>query len=155
MKYTLHSVIAFDFDEALSFEGETGPYIQYAVVRSKNIFRKYADEKPGFSLEDLRARMVGSSCRRFLDGTANDELWSLLLVASQLGTISMQAVASREPAMVAKYAFTLAQSFNNFYHKHRILPEPDLERKEFLLTVVDIVMRTLEASLGLLGIEVP
>lgn len=155
LKYTLHSVIAFDFDEALSFEGETGPYIQYAVVRSRNIFRKYAEEKPDFSLEDLRVRMRSRPSGRFLEGAANDELWSLLLLASQLRTLSRQAVATHEPAGVAKYAFTLAQNFNNFYHKHRILPEPDAERKEFLLMVVDIVMRTLERSLDLLGIEVP
>ncbi|MBZ5535477.1 MAG: arginine--tRNA ligase [Acidobacteriia bacterium] len=155
LKYTLHSVIAFDFDEALSFEGETGPYIQYAVVRSKNIFRKYAEEKPAFSLEGLRARMRRCPSGKFLDGAANNEVWGLILLASQLGVLSTQAVASREPAVVAKYAFALAQHFNNFYHKHRILPEPDPERKEFLLMVVDIVMRSLEASLSLLGIEVP
>jgi len=155
LKYTLHSVIAFDFDEALSFEGETGPYIQYAVVRSRNIFRKYLEENQGFSIERLRADAGNRSFEKFLAGSANDELWSLLLLSSQLGTFAIQAVSSREPAVVAKYAFTLAQTFNNFYHRHRILPEPNQERKEFLLLIVDVVMRTLEEALDLLGIEVP
>jgi arginyl-tRNA synthetase len=155
LKYTLHSVIAFDFDEALSFEGETGPYIQYAVVRSRNIFRKYRDENPAFSLENLRAAAAQKDFARLLDGTESDELWSLILSAAQLGAYCAQAVASRESAAVAKYAFTLAQSFNNFYHKYRILPEPDIDRKEFLLLIVDVVMRTLERALDLLGIEVP
>jgi arginyl-tRNA synthetase len=155
LKYTLHSVIAFDFDEALSFEGETGPYIQYAVVRSKNIFRKYTDENPAFSLENLRAAAAQKDFARLLDGTESDELWSLILLAAQLSAYCAQAVASREPAAVAKYAFTLAQSFNNFYHKYRILPEPDIDRKEFLLLIVDVVMQTLERALDLLGIEVP
>jgi arginyl-tRNA synthetase len=155
LKYTLHSVIAFDFDEALSFEGETGPYIQYAVVRSKNIFRKYTDENPAFSLENLRVAAAQKDFARLLDGTESDELWSLILLAAQLSAYCSQAVASREPSAVAKYAFTLAQSFNNFYHKYRILPEPDIERKEFLLLIVDVVMRTLERALGLLGIDVP
>lgn len=155
LKYTLHSVIAFDFEEALSFEGETGPYVQYAVVRSKNIFRKYAEEHAGFSLEQLRTEATVRSFAPFLEGGENDEVWSLVLLASQLSSFVTQSVASREPATVAKYAFTLAQSFNNFYHKHRILSEPDPRRKEFLLLVVDVVMRTLEDALNLLGIEVP
>ncbi len=155
LKYTLHSVIAFDFDEALSFEGESGPYIQYAVVRSENILRKYAEERPDFNLESLRASAGARRFEKFLSGAENDELWRLVLPASQLSVTAAQAVASREPATMAKYAFALAQSFNNFYHKHRILPEPDPERKEFLLLVVAVVMETLEKALQLLGIEVP
>ncbi|MDD5542634.1 MAG: arginine--tRNA ligase [Acidobacteriia bacterium] len=155
LKYTLHSVIAFDFDEALSFEGETGPYIQYAVVRSKNIFRKLAEEHKDFSLDDLRKKALLEDYRGFLDGPEHDEFWTLILLASQLSAVVAQAVSSREPATVAKFAFNLAQTFNNFYHKHRILPEPDAKKKEFLLVLVDIVARTLEEALNLLGIEVP
>ncbi len=155
LKYTLHSVIAFDFEEALSFEGESGPYLQYAVVRAKNIFRKYAEENRTFLLDSLIEQAAGRDFQKYLAGSENDELWGLILLASQLRVYQSQAVVSREPATVAKYAFNLAQSFNNFYHKHRILPEPDRERKEFLLLLVAVVMRTLEEALNLLGIEIP
>lgn len=155
LKYTLHSVIAFDFDEALSFEGETGPYLQYAVVRAQNIFRKLTEENPTFSPTRLPALAALTSYEEFLKGKENDEVWGLVLLASQLNVQVTQAVATHEPATIAKYAFNLAQAFNNFYHKHRILPEPDPKRKDFLLSVVYIVQQTLESALNLLGIQVP
>ena len=145
LKFTKNSVIAFDFKEALSFEGETGPYAQYAIVRASNIFRK-----AGLSPEEVPARDINL---HFLK--EDDELWELWLRAGQLSAMVEQSIATTEPAYAAKYAFTLAQQFNNFYHKHHILTEGDQARKQFLLATAAVVRRALVASLELMGIDAP
>ena len=145
LKFTKTSVIAFDFKEALSFEGETGPYAQYAIVRATNIFRK-----AGLSAEEI---LAGQTDLRFLK--EDDELWELWLSAGQLSSIVEQCIATTEPAYAAKYAFQLAQQFNNFYHKHHILTEADEAKKRFLLTTAAVVRRSLIQSLELMGIDAP
>ncbi len=145
LKFTKSSVIAFDFKEALSFEGETGPYAQYAIVRASNIFRK-----AGMSAEQI---LAGEIDLRFLK--EDDELWELWLRAGQLSSMVEQCIATTEPAYAAKYAFQLAQQFNNFYHKHHILTETDEARKRFLLATAAVVRRALIASLALMGIDAP
>lgn len=142
LKFTKGSVIAFDFKEALSFEGETGPYAQYAVVRATNIFRKAGLAPEPSAQVDLQ----------FL---AEDEIWELWLKAGQLSSIVDQCIATTEPAYVAKYAFQLAQQFNNFYHRHHILTETDEARKQFLLATAAVVRRSLIECLGLMGIAAP
>jgi arginyl-tRNA synthetase len=145
LKFTKGTVIAFDLKEALSFEGETGPYAQYAIVRSTNIFRK-----AGLSAEEI---LAGQTDLRFLK--EDDELWELWLSAGQLSSIVEQCISTTEPAYAAKYAFQLAQQFNNFYHKHHILTETDEARKRFLLTTAAVVRRSLIQSLELMGIDAP
>jgi len=145
LKFTKNSVIAFDFKEALSFEGETGPYAQYAVVRATNIFRKAA-----LSAEDI---LSGEIDLRFLK--EDDEIWQLWLTAGQLSSIVEQCIATTEPAYAAKYVFQLAQQFNNFYHKHHILTEADEARKRFLLATAAVVRRALIQCLELMGITAP
>jgi len=150
LKFTRTTVIAFDFQEALSFEGETGPYVQYAAVRARNIFRKMEDRgetKPVFSGElsvDALARQLES-----------EELWQFLLAASKADSAVERAVTAGEPAHVAKYAFQLAQTFNNFYHQYQVLSEPDRERKIFLLWMTDFFREQLERTLAVLGIATP
>ena len=151
LKYTCNSVIAFDFREALNFEGETGPYVQYAAVRARNIFRKLEAEGGRFD----PAAVTGAVLERFLSSAEGDPYWQLAYQASQWEAAAEQALATTEPAAVAKFAFQLAQAFNNFYHRFRILTEPDPERKAFWLWLVKIVERELTATLDLLGIEVP
>ncbi len=148
LKYTRASVIAFDFAEALSFEGETGPYVQYAAVRAANIFRKLG-EPPDFG------QLSTDTLASVLRSDAGDEYWQLALLASQTDAAAEQALATSEPAVVAKFAFQLAQSFNNFYHRHHILREPDQQKKLFLLWLADFVHGQLQRSLDLLGIQVP
>src|SRR5205085_8771214 len=121
LKFTKQSVIAFDFKEALSFEGETGPYCQYAIVRASNIFRK-----AGVPAEHVIKR--GGDFPAMLN---EDDIWELWLTASKLSYIIEQCIATTEPAYLAKFAFQLAQSFNNFYHRHHILHEEDESRKQF------------------------
>jgi arginyl-tRNA synthetase len=138
-------VIAFDFREALSFEGETGPYVQYAVVRATNIFRK-----GGVAPED--ALQIDIPADAF---AGNDDLWALWLAAGQTAKVIEQCIASTEPAALTKHAFQLAQQFNNFYHKHHILTEENPARKTFLLATAAVALRELIAALGRLGIESP
>ena len=148
LKFTKPSVIAFDFKEALSFEGETGPYAQYAVVRATNIFRKAGlspDEIPG----------GGIDFSQYLGGEAGNEIWELWLAASKTSFIVDQCIATTEPAYAAKHAFQLAQLFNNFYHRHHILTEADGGRKTFLLATAAVVRRELIRVLLLMGITVP
>ena len=148
LKFTKTSVIAFDFKEALSFEGETGPYAQYAVVRAGNIFRKAE-----FEADAALSQPVEFD--RFLSGPAGNEIWELWLAAAKLSHVVEQCIATTEPAHAAKYAFTLAQLFNNFYHRHHILHEPDAERKKFLLATAAVVRRELVRTLDLMGIAAP
>ena len=150
LKYTKPSVIAFDFKEALSFEGDTGPYAQYAVVRATNIFRK-----GGFDPETFAASAnLGDFAKYFADESGT-EVWELWLTAAKTAYIVDQCVATTEPAYLAKHAFQLAQLFNYFYHRHPILTEADEGRKKFLLATVAVVRRELIRTLAVLGISVP
>ncbi|WP_109488094.1 arginine--tRNA ligase [Occallatibacter savannae] len=150
LKFTRNSVIAFDFKDALSFEGETGPYIQYAVVRARNIFRKGS-----ITPEAVLREFAGSDPGAFLMGEVGDDIWSLWLRAGRRSAVLEQCIATSEPAYLAKHAFQLAQEFNNFYHKHHVLTEIDPERRMFLLATAAITMRELITVLAMLGIESP
>ena len=150
LKFTRNSVIAFDFKDALSFEGETGPYIQYAVVRARNIFRKGS-----ITSEAVLREFAGSDPGAFLMGDIGDDIWSLWLRAGRRSAVLEQCIATSEPAYLAKHAFQLAQEFNNFYHKHHVLTEIDPERRMFLLATAAITMRELITVLAMLGIDSP
>lgn len=158
LKFTRRSTITFDFKEALAFEGETGPYLQYSVVRARNIFRKSADpqsQDPASLTARLREQAPAEVLGRFLSGSEGRAFWELLLLAAQLEMAVEQAVAAEEPAILAKYAFRLAQAFNNFYHHHRVLAESNEARRAFLFFLVFTVSETLARGLDLLGIEIP
>jgi len=137
LKFTTATIIAFDFKEALSFEGESGPYAQYATVRAANILRKAGPQsEPVAYHDDLQS-------------------WSLLWLGARLPGVVEQALATREPSHLAKYAFQLAQAFNNFYHHTPVLQEADAGKRAFLLQVVALTHRQLTAALELMGIAVP
>jgi arginyl-tRNA synthetase len=150
LKFTRNSVIAFDFKDALSFEGETGPYIQYAVVRARNIFRK-AETTP----EAVLAELAAINPAPYLEGEANEDIWALWLRAARRTLVLEQCITTSEPAYLAKHAFQLAQEFNNFYHRHHILTEEDPARKIFLLATAAVALRELIEVLSWLGIESP
>jgi arginyl-tRNA synthetase len=154
LKYTKSSVIAFDFQDALSFEGETGPYAQYAVVRATNIFRKGGLDVDKFSRDNAPA-ISSEELARFLGGENGNELWGLWLAASKTAYVMDQSIATTEPAYLAKHVFQLAQLFNTFYHRYPILTEPDEPRKRFLLATAAVVRRELIGALCVLGIEAP
>ena len=171
LKFTKPSVIGFDFKDALSFEGETGPYAQYAVVRASNIFRKGGidparfcrDASGGGSATSDSAGAGGDGASpvstaefgKFLGGETGNEIWELWLAAAQTSYVVAQCIATTEPAYLAKHAFRLAQLFSMFYHRHPILNEADEDRKRFLLTTVAVVRRELIRVLAAMGIRVP
>jgi arginyl-tRNA synthetase len=154
LKFTKSAVIAFDFKEALSFEGETGPYAQYAVVRAANIFRKGGFDADAF-LADAATRVSTADFAKYLDGESGDGIWELWLAAAKTSYVVSQCIATTEPAYLAKHAFQLAQLFNTFYHQHPILAEADESRKRFLLTTAAVVRRELIRVLAIMGITVP
>ena len=150
LKFTRNSVIAFDLHEALSFEGETGPYVQYTAVRARNILRKF--EERGGTLPAFREVLSTEGLER---GFQSEDLWQLLLTSSKAASAVERAIGAGEPAHVAKYAFQLAQSFNNFYHEHSVIAEEDAERRALLLWLTGYVHDQLLSVLGVLGIEQP
>jgi arginyl-tRNA synthetase len=181
LKFTKQSVIAFDFKEALSFEGETGPYAQYPVVRATSIFKKAGIDPNEFPFEvvnfepyiDLQQSVIEQELEpqrvtnikniwsgeidfaTNLNGEDAKEIWELWLAASKTSYIVDQCISTTEPAYLAKHAFQLAQLFNTFYHRHPILSEPDEKRKQFLLATVFVVRRELIRTLTIMGITVP
>jgi arginyl-tRNA synthetase len=154
LKFTRTATIAFDFKDALSFEGETGPYCQYAVVRARNIFRKLRDEQSDFDVSSLET-VDAAAARGLFAGSDGNAFWELAFLAGSLDTQIDAAVGAQEPAFVAKYAFQLAQAFNLFYHHHHILTESNNAKKKFLLQLSRLVEIQLVAALELLGIESP
>ena len=150
LKYTRNSVIAFDFGEALSFVGETGPYLQYATLRARRILLKL--EERNEKLPDFHSALTREVMSRQL---ADEDCWQLLLAASKADFAVERAVASGEPAHVARFAFDLAQAFSSFYQKFHVLDEPDPEKKTFLLWMTEYFRTQLERTLAVLGIEVP
>ena len=155
LKFSRQVVITFDFKEALAFEGETGPYLQYTIVRARNIFRKYADDHQGFTPELLSEKVSALELAQHFEGEGGAAFWELAVLAAHLEMVAQQAISSTEPSVVAKYAFRLAQAFNNFYHRFHILREAEPGRQTFLLFLVQVVERTLTLTLDLMGIEVP
>jgi arginyl-tRNA synthetase len=150
LKFTRNTVIAFDLQEALSFEGETGPYVQYSAVRARNILRKL--EERGEQLPDFAKELDTAAMARQLQ---SEDFWQMLLAASKVDSAVESAVHSGEPAHVARYAFQLAQAYSNFYQKYSIIHEADRERKVFLLWMTDFFRRQLERTGSILGIQIP
>jgi len=141
LKFTRTAVIAFDFKAALSFEGETGPYCQYAVVRIRGIRRK------GAEADTATVAVTRETAARLLTSAEGDGFWELLLKVNSLDHAVEAAIAAQEPAFLTKYAFELAQSFNNFYHKHHILSEADTQKRAFLLALTERVEAQLVRTL--------
>jgi arginyl-tRNA synthetase len=154
LKFTKQSVIAFDFKEALSFEGETGPYAQYAVVRATSIFKKAARDSDTL-LKEIASNLSRADFAPYLTGESADEIWELWLSVAKTAYIVEQCITTTEPAYLAKHAFQLAQLFNTFYHRHPILSDPDEKRKQFLLVTVAVARRELIRTLEVMGVTVP
>jgi arginyl-tRNA synthetase len=151
LKFTRNTVIVFDFKEALSFEGETGCFCQYSAVRANSIFRKLEE----FGLEKAIKTVAEKRAEAAEILTNENEVWSLITLASRLEETISQAVAANEPAILAKYTFGLAKAFNLFYHNHKIISEENEIKRAILIVTADITRRALTAALNTLGIEVP
>jgi arginyl-tRNA synthetase len=153
LKFTRTAIIAFDFKEALSFDGETGPYLQYAAVRANNIIKKAIEAGNDVGAVNIRKWVSAPGLESHLAG--NEDIWELLYIASRLDEITSQVITALEPATLAKYTFTLAQQFNLFYHHYRILAETDQDRRMFYLSVVQVVRKVLERALDMMGMQIP
>jgi len=151
IKFSRAKIIAFDIDEALSFVGESGPYLQYAAVRANNIFNKL-EARDGLT----ESAIVASLDTLPVDAVeADDEMWDLALQAARLDEVVEQAVRSMEPSLVAKWAFGLAQAFNTFYHYSPILNEDRDGVRRWRAAVAAYFRRQLTAALALMGSGVP
>jgi arginyl-tRNA synthetase len=152
LKYSRGKLIVFDIEEALSFEGESGPYLQYAVVRANNIFQKLL-ERESLAESDVLGALDPSSADELTEEDSG--LWALVLEAARLDDIVEQVARSLEFSILAKYAFGLAQLFNAFYHRFPILNEERLDRKRWRAAGVAYLRRQLSCALDLMGIAVP
>ena len=152
LKYSRGKLIVFDIEEALSFEGESGPYLQYAVVRANSIFLKLK-EREGLTEGAIVGMLDPSTADELTD--ADSALWKLVFESSRLDDVVEQVIRSLEFSMLAKYAFTLAQLFNAFYHRFPILNETQGNRKCWRAAGVAYVRDQLARTLDLMGIEVP
>jgi arginyl-tRNA synthetase len=153
LRYTKNKVVAFDIDDALAFEGETGPYCQYAVVRVRRILDKMS-QRFGESPERWRSRALEARFSAVPEEAALEH-WRLVQKAAALPETIRAAVDTLELATVAKYAFELAQEINAFYHKHSVLNEPEEAVRLARLGVMLAAERSLLDVLELMGVPVP
>ena len=151
LRFNRNTIIAFDFKDALAFEGETGPYVQYAIVRAANIFRKAGLTEA----EALAALPSAETLQPLLRTEEGTSLWETWLAVSRLTQLIDQTITAAEPAILTKYAFTLAQQFNTFYPRHHILNEEDPTRRALLLATAAVARREMVRALAYLGIEAP
>ena len=154
IKFSRGKVIAFDLEEALSFEGESGPYIQYAVVRANNIFQKL-HQRDGLDERALLESLCNVPAGELDGANGSHELWSLVLDAARLDEVVDQVIRSLEFSVLAKYAFTLAQAFNAFYHRAPILNEERDDVRRWRAATVIYVRNQLRTALDLMGVVVP
>jgi arginyl-tRNA synthetase len=154
IKFSRGKMIVFDLDEALSFEGESGPYVQYAVVRANNIFQKLR-QRDGLDEAALLATLTDVPAGELMGDNGSHELWQLVLEASRLDEVVDQVIRSLEFSVLAKYAFSLAQSFNAFYHRSSILNEERDDVRRWRAATVIYLRNQLTSALDLMGIAVP
>jgi arginyl-tRNA synthetase len=157
LKFSRGKLIVFDIEEAISFEGETGPYLQYAVVRANNIFQRMQEREGIGETAVLASLDLGNAGELTSDeaGESDHTLWAVVFEAARLDDVVEQVIRSLEFSVLAKYAFGLAQRFNAFYHQYPILNEEDVHRKRWRAAGVAYVRAQLTRALTLMGIEVP
>jgi len=155
LRFSRTRIITFDMEEALAFTGETGPYIQNAVVRARNIFGKL--EAEGHRVDALLERAQSLDFAEVLGGEEGDEAWSLLVLMARSEEVAEQAIRGEDAALVAKHAFAVAQGFHSWYQKpqYSVLHAEREEQRALRTLVVDSFVRQMEVLLGLLGIPIP
>ena len=134
---------AFDMDRFSAFEGNTGPYILYTIVRVKSILAKYA-EQAGPIPEALPIAPPETKLEK-------DLMLSLSRFQDELGL----AYRETQPNVLCAYIYELAGAVNSFYHETRILAEPDAKRQQSYIALIRLACRVLETCIHLLGFEAP
>jgi arginyl-tRNA synthetase len=155
LKFSRNKIITFDMDEALAFTGETGPYVQNAVVRARGIFGKL--EADGHTSAALALRAETLDLDALLGTEEGEEVWALLLLMARTEDVTAQVVQGEETALLAKHAFAVAQAFHSYYQQGRysVLRAESEDLRAFRAMVVDAFLRQMEAICALLGIPVP
>ncbi len=153
LRFSRNRVVAFDLDSALAFEGETGPYLQYSVVRARNILKKVSDRFGEDSVDTGRLAALADLER--LSGDALADHWNLALMLSRVPAVLRQAVENLELSVAAKHAYNLAQAFNTFYHRYPVVQEQDEGARTVRTAVVRLYHDGMIHLLGLMGVEVP
>jgi arginyl-tRNA synthetase len=155
LKYARNSLLIFDFDEALNFEGETGPYLQYAAVRLRSIFRKFR-EKTGMAYDLVcRPELLGKIDLDRLSPEEARDFWELVVYASGLDEEVLRSIVTLEFGGLAKFTFNLCQKFNSYYHHYPVLAEKDDQLRNLRLLTIYFVHEVLCQALDLMGIQVP
>jgi arginyl-tRNA synthetase len=149
LKYGRNKVIAFDFNEALTFEGDSGPYLQYSTVRVNNIFNKMKERGVDPMIDD------DSLDRLMITEGISDDMWELVRLSAELPSQVRRAVDSLELSVITHALLDLAQKFNSFYHKYPIMNEKDSNERQRRAVCAEVFRRTMVAALDLLGIPVP
>ena len=149
LKFGRNKVIAFDFDEALTFEGDSGPYLQYSTVRVQNIFRKMKERGVDPLIDEQ------SLDRLTLTEGLTDEMWELVRLSAEMPAAIRRAVDSLELSVVTHQLLEMAQKFNSFYHKYPILNEKDDAERQRRAVCAEVFRLTVTRTLLLLGIPVP
>lgn len=132
----------FDIDKFTSFEGDTGPYILYTIVRIKSILNKYREQ--GGSLEGLVMKEAGSASEKALE-----------MALVQFHAVIQSAAEEIAPHKVCAFVYDLANAFNHFYHETKILAEENREKKESMIALLVLTGDVLETCIGLLGFSAP
>lgn len=149
LKYGRNKVIAFDFSEALTFEGDSGPYLQYSTVRAENIFRKMKER-------GVDARLDSASIDHLtINGEMADDMWEIVRFCAETAGAIQRAVDSLELSILTHHALELAQKFNSFYHKFPIMNEQDPDERQRRAATADAFRQTMHMVLGLLGVPIP
>lgn len=133
----------FDIERFASFEGNTGPYILYTIVRIKSLLSKYT-EQGGVLTGDAR-----------LLAPQSESETEVYLTLSRFADMMETAYAELAPHKICQYIFELSESFNHFYHETRILAEEDEARRTSYLKLIGLVQRILEACIDMLGFGAP
>ena len=154
IKFSRGRVIVFDIDEALSFEGESGPYIQYALVRANNILKKL-QQRTGENEKDIVQALPKIDSSAINLGHEGDEAWDLIVESSRLDEIVDQSVRTLELSVLAKYAFGVAQQFNAFYHRFPIINEPETGIRMYRAAAVSYFKTQMTQTISLMGFEIP
>lgn len=155
LKFARNSLLVFDFDEALNFEGETGPYLQYTAVRLRSIFKKF-EERFGYRPEKIISpNVIDDFDFNQLSAEESRDFWDLLVYAAGLDEEVLRAIATLEFAGLAKFTFNLCQKFNSYYHNYPVLAEKNEQLRNFRLITMNFVHRVICLALDLMGIQVP
>ncbi len=154
LKFARNSIIVFDFEEALSFEGETGPYLQYTLVRINSIFRNLR-ERENFEEEVFVSAPRDDFSLDPLTQAERTDFWDLVFYASQFEEEILHSIRALEFSHLAKFAFNLCQKFNAYYHKYSILAEKNQNIKNIRIWTIYYIRTILKSIYQLMGIPLP